>query len=275
MLLLDHNESNDLHDKLHHQCSNQVPWVRSRALPSQDTPRTRYHRPCHIGTSGNLHLDQCCWQKFRQPEGRINERNEKQHQSTNRHDDVIKWKHFPRYWPFVRGIHRSPVNSPHKGQWRGPLMFSLICVWINGWVDNREAGDLRCYHAHYGVTVMVTWPPLIWNHLSYFITNGRIIDNIKYIPQNIRQAKHCFLVLNNTVKLMSSVEITFKAILYNLLEEVSYIRNPKCTLGIIANIKTISCYQRAILKCHLHLKLHLTYPVSNGVLFTPFFKQVA
>ena len=42
------------------------------------------------------------------------------------HDDVIKWKHFPRYWPFVRGIHRSPVNSPHKGQWRGSLMFSLI-----------------------------------------------------------------------------------------------------------------------------------------------------
>ena len=35
------------------------------------------------------------------------------------HDDVIKWKHFPCYWPFVRGIHRSPVNSPHKGLWRG------------------------------------------------------------------------------------------------------------------------------------------------------------
>ena len=44
------------------------------------------------------------------------------------HDDVIKWKHFPRYWPFVRGIHRSPVNSPHKGHWRGTLMFSLICA---------------------------------------------------------------------------------------------------------------------------------------------------
>ena len=63
------------------------------------------------------------------------------------HDDVIKWKHFPRYWPFVRGIHRSPVNSPHKGQWRGALMFSLIRVWINGWVNNREAGDLRRYRA--------------------------------------------------------------------------------------------------------------------------------
>ena len=70
------------------------------------------------------------------------------------HDDVIKWKHFPRNWPFVRGIHRSPVNSQHKGQWRGALMFSLICVWINDWVNNREAGDLRRYRAHYDVIVM-------------------------------------------------------------------------------------------------------------------------
>ena len=42
------------------------------------------------------------------------------------HDDVIKWKLFPRYWPFVRGIRRSLVNSPHKGQWRGAVIFSLI-----------------------------------------------------------------------------------------------------------------------------------------------------
>ena len=28
------------------------------------------------------------------------------------HDDVIKWNHFPRYWPFVRGIHRSPSQTP-------------------------------------------------------------------------------------------------------------------------------------------------------------------
>ena len=55
---------------------------------------------------------------------------------TKWHDDVIKWKYFPRYWPFVRGIHRSPVNSPHKGQWRGALVFSFICAWINGWVQS-------------------------------------------------------------------------------------------------------------------------------------------
>ena len=70
------------------------------------------------------------------------------------HGDVIKWKYFPRYWPFVRGIHRSPANSPHKGQWRGALMFSLICTRINGWINNGEAGDLRRYRAHYDVTVM-------------------------------------------------------------------------------------------------------------------------
>ena len=75
-------------------------------------------------------------------------------QILGRHDDVIKWKHFPRNWPFVRGIHRSSVNSLHKGQWRGALMFSLICVWINDWVNNREAGDLRRYLAHYDVIVM-------------------------------------------------------------------------------------------------------------------------
>ena len=74
--------------------------------------------------------------------------------SKTAHDDVIKWKHFPRYWPFVRRIHRSPVNSPHKSQWRGALMFSLICARINGWVNNREAGDLRRHQAHCDVIVM-------------------------------------------------------------------------------------------------------------------------
>ena len=72
----------------------------------------------------------------------------------HRHDDVIKWKPFPRYWPFVQGIHRSPVNIPHNGQWRRAMMFSLICARINGWVNNGEAGDLRRHLAHYDVIVM-------------------------------------------------------------------------------------------------------------------------
>ena len=78
------------------------------------------------------------------------------------HDDVIKWKHFPRYWPFVWGIHRPRVNSPHKGQWCRALMFSLICTWINGWVNNREAGDLRCNRAHYDATQLSSLAPQNW-----------------------------------------------------------------------------------------------------------------
>ena len=49
---------------------------------------------------------------------------------------------------------KSPVNSPHKGQWRGAWMFSLICAWINGWVNNGETRNLRDRHAHYNVNVI-------------------------------------------------------------------------------------------------------------------------
>ena len=88
-----------------------------------------------------------------------------------RHDDVIKWKHFPHYWPFVWGIHQSRVNSPHKGQWRGTSMFSLIYSSTNDWVNNYDAGDLRCHHARNDVIVMtwVSWhlklqPRWLWYH---------------------------------------------------------------------------------------------------------------
>ena len=54
----------------------------------------------------------------------------------------------------LRGIRRSPLNSSHTDQWRGALMFSLICAWTNGWVNNQDAGDLRRHRAHYDVTVM-------------------------------------------------------------------------------------------------------------------------
>ena len=70
------------------------------------------------------------------------------------------WRHqmetFPRYRPFVRGIHRSSVNCPYKGQWRGALIFLLIYAWINGCANNREASDLRRHRDHYDATVMCT-----------------------------------------------------------------------------------------------------------------------
>ena len=72
-----------------------------------------------------------------------------------------------------------PVNSPHKGQWRGALMFSLICVWINGWVNNREAGHLRRHRGHYDVIVM--------NHIEWHLwhlqkaTQVHTVSTSKYI----------------------------------------------------------------------------------------------
>ena len=77
-----------------------------------------------------------------------------------KHDDVIKWKHFPPYWPFsVRGIQRSTVDSPHRDQWREALMFSLICAWTNGWANIRDAGELRRHRD-------VNWT-FYWNLNSY------------------------------------------------------------------------------------------------------------
>ena len=72
---------------------------------------------------------------------------------------------------FVRGINRSPVNSLHKGQWRGVLMFSLICTWIYGWLNNGEAGDLR------------RQGPL-WPQCNVNIYLNRITDSLEKIWRN-------------------------------------------------------------------------------------------
>ena len=63
-----------------------------------------------------------------------------------------------------------PMNSPHKGQWRGALIFSFICVWINDWVNNREAGDLRRHRGHYDVNAMLITMMTSW-HNAFYITD--------------------------------------------------------------------------------------------------------
>ena len=96
------------------------------------------------------------------------------------YQEISWWRHqmetFPRNWTFVRGSRRSPVNSPHKGQWRWALMFSLISVWINDWVNNREAGDWRRYRAHYDVIVMwinidISFKISMLSHLNLVLLN--------------------------------------------------------------------------------------------------------
>ena len=67
------------------------------------------------------------------------------------------WRHqmetFSALLALCAGNSPVPVNSPHKGQWRGAWMFSLISACINAWVNNREAGDLRRHRGHYDAIV--------------------------------------------------------------------------------------------------------------------------
>ena len=74
------------------------------------------------------------------------------------HDDVIKRKHFPRYWPFVwefTGHRWIPLTKASDAElWCFPTY-----AWTNGWVNNRYAGDLGRNRAHYDVTVMIVYNP--------------------------------------------------------------------------------------------------------------------
>ena len=89
------------------------------------------------------------------------------HITGGNHDDVIKWKHFPHYYPFVRGSHQSLGDFPHKGQWHRMLMFYLICAWTNDWANTRDAGDLRHHRTHYDVIVMCLF--VIWHSIKLWL----------------------------------------------------------------------------------------------------------
>ena len=99
-------------------------------------------------------------------------------------NNIIKyawWRHqmetFSALLALCAGNSPVPVNSPYKGQWRGALMFSLICVWINDWVNNREAGDLTRYRAHYDVMVMNTKMP--GNAVDHnYLTSTDLVVNV-------------------------------------------------------------------------------------------------
>ena len=111
------------------------------------------------------------------------------------------WRHqmetFSALLAISAGNSPVPVNSPHKGQWRGAFMFSLICAWINRWVKNREAGDLRRRRTHYDVIVMygiiinVVMLSLLWKvilitplHMIWFF-KIQIMMNIHFIMWQI------------------------------------------------------------------------------------------
>ena len=108
---------------------------------------------------------------------------------------------------FVWGIHRSPVNSPHIGQWRGALMFSLICAWINNCTNAGDAGDLRRHRAHYDVnviyTMLTTGAGYILFKFYIAIHDFRYITRWSHLFQNIRRFVVTYLQFQNVLPLKS------------------------------------------------------------------------
>ena len=84
------------------------------------------------------------------------------------------WRHQTETFSASLALCAGPsVNSPHKGQWHRALMFSLICVWTNGWANHRDAGDLRRHRVHYDVNLMfllLSAPPFVKIHIMLIIT---------------------------------------------------------------------------------------------------------
>ena len=100
------------------------------------------------------------------------------------HDDKL----FPRYWPFVRGIHRSPVNPPHQGQWRGALMFLLILSkqsrrrrFETSSCSLWRHCDAGCWFKHYeGIITKSTWSIYIYIYL--YIYRRHLITPKQFLP---------------------------------------------------------------------------------------------
>ena len=104
------------------------------------------------------------------------------------------WTYLSRYEPdapcwrrqmetFSSLLALCAVNSPHKCQWRGVLMFSLICAWTNGCANNRDAGDLRKPRAHYDATVMLSTSGVCVcvNHKLVWMQIVSVTSNIKWV----------------------------------------------------------------------------------------------
>ena len=132
----------------------------------------------------------------------------------------------------MRRIHRWPVNSPHKGQWRRAFMFSLICAWITGWINNSEAGVLRRHCGHYDVTVM--WLVCLYNSntLSKYSEKIKLngLNYARYRPvvqehfKIVSCTEKCFLqIIRRLLIILNSHYL--RALEYQLHTDINHTRN--------------------------------------------------
>ena len=137
-----------------------------------------------------------------------------------------------------------PVNSPHKGQWCGALMFSLIWAWINDWVNNCEAGDLRCHHGHYDVIVM--WTKYLWQTFH----------------GSLMRERHQMSIISSNRDLLSFFVITQ---LYAV-----YWRSVQVTLDQAGKLKNFGTRRNWVVSYIAYATLHSPRPVYHmpGQIFT-------
>ena len=141
------------------------------------------------------------------------------------HYGVIKWKHFPRYWPFLRGIHRSPVNSPHKGQWRGTLMFFFYLH-----LNKRLSKQPKCRWFE-------TQSRSLWRHCN--VETGWCI----YAPLSCYYLTQWWLVINWTHGNKCLWLLNQNTTIFNTFESV--ICKMVMVLFCPKFVKTLPCY-----RCH-------------------------
>ena len=157
------------------------------------------------------------------------------------------------FWLFVWGIHQSLVNSPHKGQWRGAFMFSLVCAWINGWVNNREAGDLRRHRIHYDVTV-IKRVLLIFYHVTPLMSKHLFTIALEH------QALH-YSELDLVIrKLIWSICATTQVENYNLICFADHIRRCRSVHAMdVTNLFLVT-----VSKVYNHASVHsIQYALTN------------
>ena len=156
------------------------------------------------------------------------------------HDDVIKWKHFSRYWRFVRGTHQSTVDSPHKGQWRIALMPSLICASTNGCANNRNAGNLTRRRAYYDLSVMVSKQinRQQYRHTIVFLNHipSTFLCSVSYFAESVHWMYYCYicvlLLFENPITSFTTMNFHTNTVVY------LYILNPPVFLR---HFKSIHC----------------------------------
>ena len=145
-------------------------------------------------------------------------------------DDVIKWKHFPRYWPFVRGIHRSPVNSPHKGTRSFDIFLDLRL--------NKRFGKQR-----WGWWFETSSHPL-WRHCNAYISLAFIIEG--YRPKNFnkgpRKTWHGLLFNLQTWAPILRLQRYSK---YQTAREGSFLcESTSMVLFLFISVNSLSCFMR-------------------------------